>query len=306
MTLTHVQTITLPAHAKDGGFDHAAIDTGRGRLYVAHTANDAVDIIDCEAARYIEAIGGLTAVAGALVSESDGLVFTSNRGEDTVGIFGSDDRRVERIKVGVKPNGLAYDSQRKTLIAANVGDPTIAGSFTVSIVDVGTRTLVAEVPVPGRTRWAMFDPIGRLFYVNIMAPPCLIAVDAAERKMVKTVPIPVDGPHGLDLDIERRRLFCACDGGHLLTVSVDSGKIERSADLSGVPDVVFLNTNFKHVYVAVGDPGVIDVFDTDDLRRVATVTTEKGAHTIGFDAARNMVYAFLPQSHGAAVFSARG
>lgn len=70
--------------------------------------------------------------------------------------------------------------------------------------------------------------------------------------------------------------------------------------------MVFLNTTLKHVYVAVGDPGVIDVFDTEDLRRVATVKTEQGAHTIGFDGARNMVYAFLPQSHAAAVFSARG
>lgn len=198
MALKHVQTIGLPPHAKDGGFDHAAVDTGRGRLYVAHTANDAVDVIDCEAAHYVESIAGLTAVAGAFVSEADGLVFTSNRGENTVGIFGPDDRDVQRIKVGVKPNGLAYDSQRKILIAANVGDPTIAGSFTVSIVDVGGRKFIAEVPVPGRTRWAIYDPISLLFYVNVMAPPCIVAIDAAERKVVKTFPIPVAGPHGLE------------------------------------------------------------------------------------------------------------
>jgi DNA-binding beta-propeller fold protein YncE len=306
MALKRVATIPLPPHAKDGGFDHAAVDTGRGRLYVAHTANDAVDVIDCQAARYVESVGGLTAVAGALVSEADGLVFTSNRGENTVGIFGPDDRRVQRVKVGVKPNGLAYDAERKMLLAANVGNPDVAGSFTVSIVDVAGRAPAGEVPVPGRTRWAMFDPVSRLFYVNIAAPPCVVAVDAAARRMVKTFASPVAGPHGLDLDIARRRLFCACDGGQLLAMSVDSGKIDKSVELSGVPDVVFLDTTLNHVYVAIGDPGVIDVIDADDLRRVATVTTEPGAHTIGFDGARNMVYAFLPQSHAAAVFSAQG
>ena len=305
MALKRVETIALPPHAKDGGFDHAAVDTGRARLYVAHTANDAVDVIDCETARHVESIGGLSAVAGALVSEADGLVFTSNRGENTVGVFGRDDHDVQRINVGLKPNGLAYDSQRKVLLAANVGDPNVAGSFTVSVVDVGTRSLMAEVPVPGRTRWAMFDPISGLFYVNIMAPPCIVAVDPAGRKVVKTFPSPVAGPHGLDLDIARRRLFCACDGGQLLAISVDSGRVDGGAELSGVPDVVFLDTRRNHVYVAVGDPGVIDVFDRDDLRRVATVKTEQGAHTIGFDGARNMVYAFLPQSHAAAVFSAQ-
>jgi hypothetical protein len=58
----------------------------------------------------------------------------------------------------------------------------------------------------------------------------------------------------------------------------------------------------KHLYVTVGDPGVIDLFETDSLQRLDTISTEKGAHTIGFDAARNKVYAFLPQSHRAAVY----
>jgi hypothetical protein len=38
------------------------------------------------------------------------------------------------------------------------------------------------------------------------------------------------------------------------------------------------------------------------LRKLKTVPTEKGAHTIAFDKARNKVYAFLPQSHRALVF----
>jgi DNA-binding beta-propeller fold protein YncE len=306
VALERVDTIPLPPHAKDGGFDHAAVDTGRARLYVAHTANDAVDIIDCQAARYVESVGGLTAVAGALVCEGDGLVLTSNRGENTVGMFDPADHRVQRIKVGVKPNGLAYDPERKVLLAANVGNPGIAGSFTVSIVDMVARSLTADVRVPGRTRWAIFDPISRLFCVNIADPPCIAVVNATERRVVKTLPSPVAGPHGLDLDVPRRRLFCACDGGQLLAMSVDSGKIEKSVELSGVPDVVFLNTTLNHVYVAVGDPGVIDVIDSHDLRRVATVKTEPGAHTIGFDGVRNAVYAFLPRSHAAAVFSAQG
>ena len=62
--------------------------------------------------------------------------------------------------------------------------------------------------------------------------------------------------------------------------------------------------NLQHVYVAVGDPGVIDVIDAENCRRMATVKTEPGAHTIGFDAARNTVFAFLPQSHSAAVYKA--
>ena len=58
----------------------------------------------------------------------------------------------------------------------------------------------------------------------------------------------------------------------------------------------------SRLYVAIGDPGVIEVFDTAPLARRETVQTEPGAHTLSFDAARNIVCAFLPQTHRAAVY----
>jgi YD repeat-containing protein len=49
----------------------------------------------------------------------------------------------------------------------------------------------------------------------------------------------------------------------------------------------------------------MEVFDTTPLRRRETITTEAGAHTLSFDAARNVVCAFLPDSHRAAVYEDR-
>ena len=54
--------------------------------------------------------------------------------------------------------------------------------------------------------------------------------------------------------------------------------------------------------MAIGDPGVIEVFETMPLRRHETIATEIGAHTLSFDATRNIVCAFLPASHRAAVY----
>ncbi len=72
--------------------------------------------------------------------------------------------------------------------------------------------------------------------------------------------------------------------------------------LSGAPDVIFLNPRSGHLYVAIGDPGVIDVIDIATMRRKEAVPTETGAHTLALDRKRNKIYAFLPQSHRAAVF----
>src|SRR5437899_866467 len=205
MILEQIAEVPLPAHDKPGGFDHAAVHGPRGQLYVAHTANNAVDVIDCSTHAYLGSISGLEGVAGALVCEDQDLVFTSNRGEDSVGIF---------------PAG-----QPEALVKVKVG---------------------------------------------------------------------------------RRRLFCACDGKALVVLDSRSGAELAQAELGGVPDVIFFNRKRRHLYVASGDPGLIEVFETDQMRRLETVRTEAGAHTLGFDASRNIVYAFLPNTHRALVFADRG
>src|SRR5262249_12175098 len=105
-----------------------------------------------------------------------------------------------------------------------------------------------------------------------------------------------------DLDPATGHLLCACDAGVLLAIDPDSGKVAGNVGLSGTPDVIFLDHSLGRLYVAVGEPGVIDVVDVGTMRRIEVVTTEKGAHTLALDRKRKKVYAFLPQSHRAAVF----
>lgn len=308
MGLQHVGFVELPAHVTSGGFDHAAVHRARARLYVAHTANDALDVIDCDKDRYVHSISGLTGVAGALVSDEHDLVFTSHRAENSIGIFSPDDEvGLVKVPVGVRPNGLAFDPRRRRLLAANVGDPAVPHRFTLSIVDVAKRILIADIPVPGRTRWTVYDAQTDAFYINIADPAQIVIVAAHDpTRIARTLEIDVAGPHGLDLDAEHRRLFCACDGGQLVCLQLPEGRPLHQSGLSGVPDVIFFNRVLHRLYVAIGDPGVIDVFDTETMERVETVPTEKGAHTLAFDPNRNKVYAFLPQTHRAAVYVEKG
>ena len=199
MSLRHLGFIDLPAHVKPGGFDHAAVHERTGRIYVAHPANDAIDVIDVEAQKYIGSIPGLTAVAGVLVSATADLVFTSNRGENTVGVFQADDAAsLEKIAAGVRPNGLAYDPGHGHLLVGHVGDPAIPGSCTVSIIDVRARKRTADIAVAGRTRWTVYDPMVETFHVAVADPPQIVVVGGRNpvgiRRVVK---VPYAGPHGL-------------------------------------------------------------------------------------------------------------
>src|SRR3989442_4565262 len=136
------------------------------------------------------------------VSEAHDLVFTSNRGENTVGILSpSREETVGKVKVGVGPNGLAYGADHRLLLAANVGDPSRRGSFTVSLLDVSTRAVIANIPVPGRTRWTVFDAESGRFYVNVADPPQIVVVDSADpTRVVDAIPMPADGAPGVGFE----------------------------------------------------------------------------------------------------------
>jgi DNA-binding beta-propeller fold protein YncE len=308
MALNLVGYIDLPPSAGPGGFDHAAIHRDRGLLYVAHTANDAIDVIDTRTGRFLRSVGGVKGVAGALVDEALDLVFTSNRGEDTVGIFAPEaERDLRKVSVGIRPNGLALDPGRQILLSANVGGPSKPESHTVTLVDVREHATIASIPVPGRTRWTVFDPTRKVFFVNIADPAQIVVIDPQRPQGVAaSIAVPDRGPHGLDIDPSRQRLYCACDGGKLVCLDNASGAVQATLELSGAPDVIFLDRALAHLYVATGDPGVIDVIDTVRDRRVETVQTERGAHTLAMDETAHRIYVFLPTSHRAAVFVDQG
>ena len=257
-----------------------------------------------DARQYLFSIPNLPGVAGALVSDDAQLVFTSNRAENTVGIFAPGPcPEVSKVKVGIGPNGLAYDHGNRLLLAANVGDPQIAGSHTVTMVDVARRRVRASVAVPGRTRWTVFAASLGLFYLNIMDPAVIAVLDPRRPEALAFLyTVPAAGPHGLDFDPDTGRLFCACDAGRLVTLDAATGRILHDAPLSGVPDVIFFDRALRQLYVAVGDPGNVEVFDTDTMKSLGRTPTEKGAHTTALSTDGKLFYAFLPVTRRAAVY----
>ena len=296
--------VDLPPHTAKGGFDHAAVHAATGHVYVAHTANDSIDVFDPLRREYLYSIPDLPGVAGALVSDEGQLILSSNRAGDTIGVFAPGRYPVvRRLGVGVRPNGLAYDHRRRLVLAANVGDEAMPGTHTVSMVWLGGGSVRREIAVPGRTRWTVFDPTTELFYVNVAKPSQIIVIDPRQPdRIARTYAIAHAGAHGLDLDIATQRLFCACDAGVLVTFDARSGGVLDETPLSGVPDVVWFNRQRQQLYVAIGDPGVIDVFATSPVAKLATIVTEPGAHTTALSPSGDWLCAFLPRSHRASVY----
>lgn len=297
MSLEPVGFIRLPGGERTG-FDHA--DAYLGRVYVAHTATDAVDVIDCRSNTYLRSLSGLTGVAGVLIDAERDLLFTSDRAAARVSIFRcSDEALLARIGVGPRPNGLAFDPARRWLYSFNLGEPPGTNS-TASVISIDERRVIRTISLPGRPRWAVFDPARDRVFVAIQSPAILVGIDPGTLAESSRIEVGAEGPHGLALD--GGRLFCAADGGEL--VVIEGPSVTKRLPLRGGPDVVMHDQPGQRLYVAIGAPGMVTAFDTRTLTEIGSIDTEPGAHTIGWDPSTSQLYVFAPQSGGALVFRA--
>jgi DNA-binding beta-propeller fold protein YncE len=297
--------IPLPPGPKLG-FDHADIyreDGGSSRLYVGHPGADKVEVIDCTTNAFLRSLPDHPGVAGVLIDSAQDLLFTSDREASRVSVYRcSDEELLARVGVEEHPNGLAHDPNRGRLYAFNLGEPMGEGC-SVSVVDLDRSRVVATIPLPGRPRWAMYDSEADRVFANIRQPAQVVVIDAEALRIERAIEVPAEGPHGLWID--GHRLFCAADGGALVVLDRNSGAVLGALPLPGAPDVLMYDPSLRHLYVAIGEPGVICVVDTERLELVETVPTERNAHTIGLNRDDHTIYAFFPMSEGAAVYRNR-
>ena len=307
MSLRAAGFVPLPG-GPGKGFDHAdtAVDPGGDRIYVAHTAMDAVDVIACATGAYLRSIGDLPGVAGVLVDNEHDLLLTTDRGAARVSIFRcSDERLLGRVGVGPRPNGIAYDRTRRRAFAFNLGEPPGTGC-SVSVIAVDEARVISTLPLPGRPRWALYDAPSDSVFANIQSPAVIVRIDAGSLEERGRIEVGCDGPHGMA--IVGGRVFCAADGRELVVIEdpAGRGRVLKRLPLRGVPDVVWYASVVPRLYVAIGDPGIVTVFDTERLIEVETIATDPGAHTLGWDAATRRLYVFAPARGGALVFEETG
>ena len=62
LPLERIQTIALKGPV--GGMDHLAVDAKRGRLFVANTVNDSLDVVDLKAGRLLKQVPGQGRIRG--------------------------------------------------------------------------------------------------------------------------------------------------------------------------------------------------------------------------------------------------
>ena len=294
--LRRVAIIQLPTHS-EGGFEHADVHLASGRVFVAHTANGTIDVIDGKNLRWQATLLGCPDGTGLICAQEDGLVFAASGARQTILVIEPTSLRVIReLPVGPRPAGLAWDPMTRRLLNVDLGD------YRFRLLESTTGKLLVTGQLPGRPRWPVWDPINQRFLVNIREPSSVALLDPTHESVVDQWYLTEQGAHGLDLDPVGRRAFVACDSGVTVILDLADGHQLGSVPIGGEPDVIWFNPKKKLLYVAIGDPGELDVIDPTSMSMAQRIKTASGAHTTAFDRSRQLLYVLEPDGAKASVF----
>jgi YVTN family beta-propeller protein len=273
-----------------GGWDDLSIDSAAHRLYI--TRGDHVDVVDTTNGKLIGAITGLHGTHGVALDPAGKIGWISDGGGNAVVVF---DRAtlatIATIAAGTNPDAIVYEPATKTVWAFN------GRSKNVTVIDAATEKVVATVPLPGKPEFAVVDGTG-LIYDNIEDKNEIVRLDAHyltnprnEGKFAEWSLRDCESPSGLALDKQGRRLFPVCDGKKMGVVDANTGKTLGTATIGEGPDGAGWSSAHKIAFASCGE-GVLSVVDSSspDYKTIQTLTTQRGARTMTYDAATDRIY----------------
>jgi hypothetical protein len=273
MSLKTAGVIQIPG-AAGSAFDHGIFDTKSRRVFIAHTKQSTIEVIDPDAGRHVATVQGFPGAAGAVAD--DGEILVTNRGSASIAwLDGKTLKTRSVLKTGARPNGAAIVKRLSLGIAACIGDDKESPTLQAFGLEDGG---CVKLDLPGRPRWCVTDTAAERLFLCIREPSMILVVGLPDLRPVVQWRLPSGGAHGLDIDHARGRLYAACDAGDLVEVDSGSGEVTNVWPIAGPPDVTFFNPATGRVHVAIGEPGLVETLDPKTGKSIRTITGAD-AHT---------------------------
>ncbi|MGB6973937.1 MAG: YncE family protein [Terracidiphilus sp.] len=274
--------------ADPGGWDYLHVDSAAHRVYI--TRGDHVDVLNSDSGKLIGTIGGLHGIHGVAFDTAGKHGWITDGGANVVVEF---DRhtlaKVATIPAGEHPDGIIFEPATQTVWAFN------GRSHSVTVISAARRKVVATIALPGKPEFPQVDGRGTVFD-NIEDKSEVVRLNARTLKLTATWPAGCDSPSGLALDRQGHRLFPVCEGNKMSVLDSRTGKLLANPSIGKGPDAVRWSARHKLVLVSCGE-GVLSVIDAakPGYPTIETLSTMRGARTLGYDAATDRIYLITAQ-----------
>lgn len=280
-------------------------------LFVTSESSGALFRIDLDlkhpSGSSVSEMPGAGAAHGVALLPGANVAFITRSEENMVRVFDPKSlQQFQNIPVAEDADAILYVPSAKLVYVAN-GDTKLA-----TLIDPEKRVTVGTILLPGKPEFVAQDPQTGLLYQNIEDINSIAAIDPGKRAVVEQWSLaPCEGPSGMAIDSERRRLFAVCSrNAKLVVFDLETHRVITSLEIGGGPDSVAFDPTLQRIYSAgtAGELTVIQQDGPDAYRVLDKIRTHYGAHTLAVDPVSHKVfvgYASLLAHPRIAVFSPR-
>jgi len=224
----------------------------------------------------------------ALLPEA-GVAFITRSEGNTVDVFDPISlQQLQSIPVADDADAILFVPSEKLVYVAN-GDANLA-----TLIDPAKRVTVGAISLPGKPEFPALDPQTGLLYQNLEDINSLVAIDLRKQSVIgKWSLAPCEGPSGMAIDSEHRRLFAACSANASFVVfDMETYRVITSLKIGGGPDSIAFDPTLHRIYSA-GKAGKLTVIQQDGpnaYRVLDEIRTHYGAHTLAVDPVTHKVF----------------
>src|SRR4051812_8192546 len=276
--LRQVAIIDIPGRP---GFDTLA--WADGKLVIAQTGADKVDIFDPAKRRVIAQIPDIKAPRGVAGDAEAGKAFVAESGANAIVVIDTKTWAVSnRISLSMSPNALLL-APGGVLYVSNWRNAA------VTAVDLTKGGEVAKIVMGGMPQQMAWDSDQKQLYVTLQ-DRAEVALVSGDNQVTKRFKLSASQPTGVAIDPAQRRLYVAVRYA-VLVLNADNGSELARIPAAGGTDMLWLDSS-KHTLYAADTSGSVNMISTDNNQYVSQheLKTDVRGHTLAFDPEKKMVY----------------
>ena len=278
-----VKDVPIPG---DGGWDYLNVDASARRLYISHATKVAVYDLDKDAV--VGEIADTPGVHGAVAAFGDRIVTSNGRGNNASIVDAKTLQTVSKVATEANPDFIMYEPKQKEVYTFN------GSGKSASVIDASGK-VVATISLGGKPEAGVPDPSAGRVYVNNETGNEIIVIDVAKHEVVGRWPIaPGESAAGLAIDVKSHRLFIGAHNNKMLMMDSTDGKVLADVPIGPGVDATQFDPGTGYAFSSCGGgEGSVTIAHEDTpnkLTLLQTLTTARGARTMGLDPVTHRIY----------------
>ncbi|MCW5982903.1 MAG: beta-propeller fold lactonase family protein [Bryobacteraceae bacterium] len=239
----------------------------------------------------------IVVVASAWAQSADLLIL--HKGASSLGFYTLEGAHLASLATGTHPHEMVRSADGRLVYATDNGTMLIeqvsAGGNSVSVIDIAARKRVAEISTGQyrRPHGIDLDPKTGLVYVSCELPDQLLAIDPAQRKVVRTYDTKGKTAHMVKLSADGNWAFVShSNSANVGAVQLATGAV-KLIPTGNRPEGSALSPDGKLLYVVNREAAQITVIDPATQTASGLIKTGKGPVRVKVAPGGAVVYALM-------------